>query len=61
MYMCTFKIRTNTGWQRPIGCLTFRGHFPQKSLVTNDSFAKRDLQLIGYPMHLRHPVPKLRL
>ena len=34
-----------TGWQNPMGCLIFIGHFPQKSPIIGGSFAKRDLQL----------------
>ena len=34
-----------TGWQRPIGCLIFVDHFPQKSPIIGGSFAKNDLQL----------------
>jgi len=34
-----------TGWRRPIGCLIYVGHFPQKSPVMTCSFAKIDLQL----------------
>jgi len=30
---------------RPIGCIFFTGHFPQKSSVISGSFAKKDLQL----------------
>ena len=34
-----------TGCRRRIGCLIFRGHFPQKSLIISGSSAKIDLQL----------------
>ena len=39
---------SDTGWQRPIGCLIFAGHFPQKNTTISGSFAafaERDLQL----------------
>jgi len=34
----------HTGCRRPIGCLIFIGHIPQKSLTISGSFAERDLQ-----------------
>jgi len=39
------KTHFATGWQRPIGCLIFIGHFPEKSPILSGSFAKHDLQL----------------
>ena len=53
MYACTYKLRASlpqnqqaaTGWQRPIGCLIFKGHFLQKNPMISGSFAANDLQL----------------
>ena len=38
-------MHVHTGWRRATGCLTFIGHFPQKSPIISGSFAKKDLQL----------------
>jgi len=45
--LCISKMtyRANiTGWRRPIGCLIFIVHFPQKSPIIGGSFAENDLQ-----------------
>jgi len=34
----------NTGWQRPIGCLIFIGHFLQKGPIISGSFARNEVQ-----------------
>jgi len=45
MLQCTrLRMLASTGWQRPIGCLLFLGHSPQKSPIIRGSFAVRNLQ-----------------
>jgi len=36
---------TATGWQRPTGCLVFRGHLSRKSPIISGSYVEIDLQL----------------
>jgi len=42
---CIFNGSCGTGWRRPIGCLIFTCHFPQKSPIISGSFARNDVQL----------------
>jgi len=49
----------HTGCRRPMGCLIFIGHFPQKSSIISGSLAEDDLQLEtsygSWPLCMTHP------
>jgi len=50
-----FANLCTTGWQKPVGCLIFTGHFPEKAPRISGSFVERDVQLKAF-LYLRHPV-----
>jgi len=44
----TITPLTSAEWPRPIGCLIFIGHFPQKSPTISGSFARNDLRVKAF-------------
>jgi len=44
----SFAVLKKKGWQRPIGCLVFIGHFSQKRPIISGSFVERDVQLNAF-------------